>query len=283
MKKAMRLYRFSEYKSEKMNNLLFFFVFCYDTGMKRKAGIGLLIISLTGLFLSAGIIFYQKYDAYQSQNLYTEMQTMFTEPALEKKSEEELRLEKYASLHEQNPDMIGWIRIEGTHIDYPVMQRAGDNEYYLRRNFNEDYSFLGTPFLDIRSTLSPASDNWLIYGHNSLDEQMFSELLKYKDAAFYEKHPTIQFDLIDELQTFEIIAVFQSQVFLQEENTFKYYQFFDAQNEAEMNDFLQNIKALSLYEIKTEASYGDQLLTLSTCRFDAENGRFVVVAKKIEQ
>ena len=283
MKKAMRLYRFSEYKSEKMNNLLFFFVFCYDTGMKRKAGIGLLIISLTGLFLSTGIIFYQKYDAYQSQNLYTEMQSMFTEPALEKKSEEELRLEKYASLHEQNPDMIGWIRIEGTHIDYPVMQRAGDNEYYLRRNFNEDYSFLGTPFLDIRSTLSPASDNWLIYGHNSLDEQMFSELLKYKDAAFYEKHPTIQFDLIDELQTFEIIAVFQSQVFLQEENTFKYYQFFDAQNEAEMNDFLQNIKALSLYEIEAEASYGDQLLTLSTCRFDAENGRFVVVAKKIEQ
>ena len=266
-----------------MNNLLFFFVFCYDTGMKRKTGIGLLIISLTGLFLSAGIIFYQKYDAYQSQNLYTEMQSMFTEPALEKKSEEELRLEKYASLHEQNPDMIGWIRIEETHIDYPVMQRAGDNEYYLRRNFNEDYSFLGTPFLDIRSTLSPASDNWLIYGHNSLDEQMFSELLKYKDAAFYEKHPTIQFDLIDELQTFEIIAVFQSQVFLQEENTFKYYQFFDAQNEAEINDFLQNIKALSLYEIKTEASYGDQLLTLSTCRFDVENGRFVVVAKKIEQ
>lgn len=111
--------------------------------------------------------------------------------------------------------------------------------------------------------------------------QMFETLTKYKKKDFYEKHKTFEFNTLEGTATYQIIAVFQSQVYYKNQNIFKYYFFKDAKNEEEFNTYIQNIKKLSMYDIKETATYGDQLITLSTCDYHVEDGRFAVVAKKI--
>ena len=102
-------------------------------------------------------------------------------------------LPRYRSLYEQNPDLIGWLRIDGTGIDLPVVQTPGDNEYYLRRGFDRFYAVGGTLFLDERCSVEPdaPTDNWLIYGHNMRDGSMFGQLVRYRDEAFCQAHPTL--------------------------------------------------------------------------------------------
>lgn len=253
--------------------------------MKQIYRMIVLISSIT--FLSCIIILGVKtYHTAKNIQMYKKMSSRMRTDSI-KTSEfvdyKKQKLESYAHYYQQNSDMIGWIFIDGTQIDYPVMQKKENNEFYLRKNFNQEYSFIGTPFLDVRSHLNPASDNWLIYAHNTMDHQMFSDLLYYRDYSFYLKHPIIEFDLVDELQKFEIMAVFDSQVYDKQEEVFKYYYFFDAQNEEEYKNYVDNVKRLSIYDTQVEAEYGDQLLTLSTCRYEIDKGRFVVVAKKIQE
>ena len=104
----------------------------------------------------------------------------------------------YRALAEQNADMVGWIRIEGTTIDYPVMQTPDDFNFYLRRNFDKEYSNLGTPYIQENCDLK-TSDNLILYGHHMLDGGMFSDLDLYKKKSFWEKHKTIRFDTLDEI------------------------------------------------------------------------------------
>ena len=112
-------------------------------------------------------------------------------------------LPRYRSLYEQNPDLIGWLRIDGTGIDLPVVQTPGDNEYYLRRGFDRFYAVGGTLFLDERCSVEPdaPTDNWLIYGHNMRDGSMFGQLVRYRDEAFCQAHPTFTFDTLYETAT----------------------------------------------------------------------------------
>lgn len=251
----------------------------------------IIVIASVTLILSGGTLAYQSFMDYQSAKQFNEIQEKIEPPVeiIEKEKEptqeelDQLKLDEYRKLAETNPDMVGWIKIADTNINYPVMQTPNENEYYSRRGFDKKYSGNGTPFLDIRCSLEEPTDNWMIYSHNSLDELMFSHLIKYRDYNFYQEHPIIEFDTLDELNQFEIIAVFNSQVYYQSDQVFKYYQFFDAQNEEEFNYFVENVKALSLYDTGVEAKYGDQLLTLSTCRYEVEDGRFVVVGRKVNK
>jgi len=110
---------------------------------------------------------------------------------------------------------------------------------------------------------------------------MFGTLDDYSDENYYKKHPTIQFDTIYEKGTYEIMYVFRSKVYSEEDITFKYYQFINATSEKEFNSYLKEMADMSLYDTGVTASYGDQLLTLSTCDYQEEQGRFVVVAKRV--
>ena len=110
---------------------------------------------------------------------------------------------------------------------------------------------------------------------------MFCDLLKYKDESFYQEHPTIKFTTNKEEAEYEIIAVFRSRVYYKsEKNVFRYYYFIDAENEEQFDSFVENSKKSSLYNTGKTAQYGDQLMTLSTCSYHTEDGRFAVVAKK---
>lgn len=197
----------------------------------------------------------------------------------EEKTERMLQLEE---LQKENSDIIGYLEIQGTNISYPVLQTT-DNDFYMKKNYKKEYSKDGSIFLDKDYNWKIPSSNLLIYGHNNKNGQMFCDLLNYKDEKYYEEHPTIQFTTNKEEAEYEIIAVFLSRVYYKKEkDVFRYYYFINAENEEEFNSFVENCKKESLYDTGKTAKYGDQLITLSTCSYHVEDGRFAVVGRKIK-
>ena len=191
-------------------------------------------------------------------------------------------LPRYRALYEKNPDLIGWLRIDGTDIDLPVVQTPGDNEYYLRRGFDRFYAVGGTLFLDERCSVSADAPtaNWLIYGHNMLDGSMFRSLMKYQDETYWQAHPTIQFDTLYEEGEYEVLAAFYDRVYYTYEDCFKFYQFIDAADKADFDNAISYFRDKALYDTGVTAAYGDKLISLVTCAYHVEDGRFVVVARK---
>ena len=189
-------------------------------------------------------------------------------------------LPEYEKIHQKNQRLIGWVKIDDTIIDYPVMQTV-NNEYYLDHNFNQEEDRNGCIFMDYQCDVVKGCDNIILYGHHMKSGKMFGTLNKYSKESYYEEHPTIQFDTIYEKGTYQVMYVFRSKVYSEEDVTFKYYQFINAASEKEFNSYIHEMSALSLYDTGVTASYGDQLLTLSTCDYQEKKGRFVVVAKKI--
>jgi sortase B len=189
-------------------------------------------------------------------------------------------LPEYKILYSTNKRLIGWLKIDDTNIDYPVMQ-TGDNDYYLDHNMNQEYDKNGSIFMDTACDVIKPSTNLIVYGHNMKSGQMFGNLDKYSSEKYYQDHPTISFDTIYEKGTYEIMYVFRSHIYSEEEITFKYYQFIDALSEQEFDSNMTAMAAMSLYDTGVTAQFGDRLLTLSTCDYKEDDGRFVVVAKKI--
>lgn len=187
-------------------------------------------------------------------------------------------LERYTELYEINQDLAGWLAIEGMKIDYPVMQ-CEDDEYYLHHDFYGEDSKYGCLYVREQADLDGGT-NFIIYGHNMKDGSMFGDLDLYLKEEFYKEHSAISFDTLYEERTYDIVAVFRSQVYDAEDDVFKYYQFYEADTQEEFEDFYNNIKALSLYDTGVEAAFGDSFLTLSTCAYHVQDGRLVVVAKR---
>lgn len=189
-------------------------------------------------------------------------------------------LDEYKNLYNKNKRLIGWIKIDDTNIDYPVLQTE-DNEYYLRRGFDQEYDKNGCIFMDKDCDVLKRSTNLIIYGHHMSTGKMFGKLDKYSSKSYYEDHRYIQFDTIYEKGQYEVMYVFRSKIYEEDEIVFKYYQFIDANSEAEFNSNMNEMAAMSLYDTGVTAKYGDELLTLSTCDYYTDYGRFVVVAKRI--
>lgn len=196
-------------------------------------------------------------------------------------TETPVMLAKYVDLYHENDDLAGWISIEGMKIDYPVLQNA-DNEYYLHHDFYGKDSKYGCLYVKNQADVDKGT-NFIVYGHNMKDGSMFGDLDMYQKESFYKEHPQISFDTLYEERTYDIIAVFRSQVYNEEDDVFKYYQFYQADTQEEFADFYNNIKALSLYDTGVEAEFGDTFLTLSTCAYHVQDGRFVVVAKQVSK
>ncbi len=189
-------------------------------------------------------------------------------------------LEEYKNLLNKNKKLIGWLKIDDTNIDYPVMQTS-DNDYYQDHNLNQEYDKNGSIFMDMSCDVLKPSTNYILYGHHMKNGQMFGHLDKYEDSKYGEEHPYIQFDTIYEKGLYQVMYVFRSRVYNEDEIIFKYYQFIDANSEMEFDSYMQEMSDMSLYDTGVTASYGDHLLTLSTCDYQEKNGRFVVVAKKV--
>ncbi|MCR5686461.1 MAG: class B sortase [Lachnospiraceae bacterium] len=203
--------------------------------------------------------------------------------------------QRMGEVHTINDDTGGWIKIDGTVIDYPVMQTPRDEQYYLNRDFDGKYSAYGCIIADTDSVIGTGTaaegytdgtrpgTNIILHGHNMKNGTMFGDLDKYRDQSYEKKHSIIKFSSLYEDREYEVCAVFLSQVYKKgQTDVFKYYQFFNAENEDEFNDFYDNIKALSMYDTGVDASFGDEFITLSVCAYHVENGRLVVVGKRIK-
>lgn len=191
---------------------------------------------------------------------------------------EEERVIDLSELQQENKDLVGWINIPGTEIDYPVMHTPKDGDYYLRRNFSGKNSLSGVPFIDETCSIDPRSDNIIIYGHNMKNGSMFSDLLSYEDKKFWEEHKEIFFHTFEGMQEYEILAAFPINA-LAGSKPEQYYSV-SFLNEEEFGNYINKIQKESLYSTGIGADYGDELLTLSTCSYHVEDGRFLVISRK---
>ena len=180
--------------------------------------------------------------------------------------------------YEKNPDLAGWLTIPGTRIDYPVMYSPDEPERYLHANFEVSYSFAGLPFID--AACDPESGNRIIYAHNMLDGSMFRTLLKYQQKDFWQRNPVISFNTLYEEQEYEVVAAFYDKVYKKSDTNFKFYQFYDTSDQSSFDEAMAYYREHALYDTGVTAQCGDLFLTLVTCAYQTENGRFVVVARK---
>ena len=203
-------------------------------------------------------------------------------------------LPEYQSLYEINPNMIGWLRIEDTLIDYPVVQTPEDETEYLYLDFYGDYNTNGTLIMDTDSTVGVGiaeldyadgvrpSTNLIIHGHTMKSGEMFGDLTRYESADYGEAHKIIEFDSLYEHREYELISAFYTQIYYPEEKVFKFYEFFQADTQSEFYDWYDNIKELALYDTGVTADFGDEFITLSCCSYQVEDGRFVVVGRRVK-
>lgn len=172
----------------------------------------------------------------------------------------------------RNSDCIGWITIDNTAVDYPVMHTPDRPQKYLRRNFYQQYSDSGVPFLDYRCTLD--SDNLIIYGHNMRNGTMFSALKDYLNDGHPASHPTILLETEDGAHEFKIFAV----VSVDKLDT--WYNFIHAETEDDFNDAIQRIIQNAHYTDRDIPEYGNRLLTLSTCYGSTRSSRLIIIARE---
>ena len=254
---------------------------------QRRRSILLSVLGLCVVFSVGYLIYYYSY--YEKNDIeYSELSTLVKEDSggtveinYTEKQDKPPILKKYETLYNKNRKLIGWLKIEGCDIDYPVMQTS-NNEYYLDHNYNQEYDKNGSLFLDKDCDAAFPNDNMIIYGHHMKSGKMFGNLNYYSKESFWEDNKEFTFDTIYETGTYAVMYVFRSKIYSEEEIVFKYYQFIDATSENEFNSNMEEMANMSLYDTGVTASYGDRLITLSTCDSSEEDGRFVFVAKKIK-
>lgn len=242
----------------------------------RKFVKRLVLLLLIGIMLISSFFIYKNFkEDGEQEEIFEEIKDIAIESNNNEDDEQEDIIDMQ-KLYEINSDIVAWIRIDNTNIDYPIMQTKENKNYYLRRNFYKQYSYWGTPYLAENNDIK-TSDNLIIYGHHINNSKMFGELENYKSKIYYEEHKNIHLYTLEETREYEIISVFKTVAC----NGFEYYNFIKAVDEGEFNTFVNKCKELSFYNTENTAIYGDKLLTLSTCEYSSKNGRLVVVAKQI--
>ena len=186
---------------------------------------------------------------------------------------------EYQALYEINRDMVGWIQIEDTAINYPVVQTPKEPNFYLRKNFYKEKATCGTIYVREACDVNLPSDNVTIYGHNMRNGTMFADLHKYEKKAFWENHRYVNFDTLHEYRTYEIFAIFKTTADLTKGFTYHIYDTFAT--EKAFNEYVSTCKNLSLYDTGITPDFGDKLLTLSTCDKSISDGRLVVVCRLV--
>lgn len=205
----------------------------------------------------------------------TEATTVPTEPERE-------MLPFMAELYAKNPDVAGWVRIDGTKLDYPVMYTPEDQLKYIHTNFNGNFEYSGVPYLDIECSLDPESPVLIVYGHNMQTGTHFRTLMSYDQRPFLKDHPTIYFSTLYEEREYEIFACFYDRVKYAGEEGFEFYNFENPETEEEFNEGIEYIKKRSLHDTGITPEYGDNIIMLVTCAYHVDNGRFVVAGRLIE-
>lgn len=273
----------------------------YSKRVRLGARIGI-VICVIAILVSGGAIYKRYRGLKHSEDQFQELREQIsaervqvtpakeetineggtTSVALEGEIPKEV-LPKYRTLYEQNHHFAGWIKVEGTNLDYPVMQTSWEEDpgLYIHRDFNGAYSASGLPFIDVTCEIGE-SQNLIIYSHHMQNGSMFGFLTKYKDKSFLEEHPVISFDTLYDEGEYEIISVFLSKMYYDgdaPEGAFEYYNYGEPMDKEQFDEYVRKVKEDSLYDTGKTAFYGDELITLSTCEYHTKDGRLVIVAR----
>ena len=266
--------------------------------MKKAMFITVVVVLLAAFCVSAFMIGNYLVEGKQQEERYDELsniaanaQTETTEPKATKPADtsetpeetteptEPGMLAGYKEIYEMNNDVVGWIKMEGTKMDYPVMQTPDDPNFYLYRDFDKKNSKRGSVYAKEDCDINEPSDNITIFGHNMQDGSMFACLGNYTSKRAWEDNSLIFFDTLTEYHTYKIFAVFKTSANLGQ--GFRYHTFVDAASEQEFDEFVSTCKRLSFYDTGITPVYGDKLICLSTCEYTLDNGRLVVAAVRI--
>lgn len=240
------------------------------------------------VFVSGAMYIFKCYEnANETKKLYSYLasyhdslkeDTTGTTVIVESSVVEKSHLKECAELYKENTDLVGWIFIPGTDISYPVMQTSLENrDYYLKKDFYKNYNNYGSIYASEDCDVFAPSDNVTLYGHNMRDGSMFAQLTDYQEASFWGNHQYISFDTLYEHHIYQVVSAFK----ISADSSFRYHQFVNASTEAEFEEFVRNVKSREFYDTGIDFNFGDKMLCLSTCEYTLNNGRFVVVAKRI--
>ncbi len=271
--------------------------------MRRKL-VTVLIICMSMVFIVSSIIWFNNYlVGYKNEQLYEQLVDEVKdnkEPIAEitnipetdvvsddlspefgvadSEAKEPVILEKYQDLHTEYPDIVGWI------FDYPILMNKEDSDYYLYRNFKKEKSKYGSIYLNNECDLNLKSSISLVYGHHMNNGSMFGGLEKYLDKNFFEKNRIIELDTLYEENQYEVVGVFLSKIYLQDElEVFKYYNYKGILSEDDFNDFKDGVSQLLKIGDLSEVKYGDTLVELVTCSYHENEGKLIVLCKKIDK
>ncbi len=245
--------------------------------VKKVLYVFCIMLLISSILISSYFIYKELKENKKQENNFEELIEIVEQTNPEDKEQVETVI-NIDNLYAINSDIVGWLRINDTTINYPIMQIKSNPNYYLHRDFYKKYSSYGTPYMSEECNIN-TSDNLVIYGHHMNHKKVFGALENYKSKEFYENHKVIEFTTLEEIQKYEIFAVFKTVVY--SKNTFKYYNFVNFSSEDEFNTFVNKCKELSFYETNIKPKYHDKFITLSTCEYSNKNGRLVVIAREI--
>lgn len=246
--------------------------------MKHKLKIAVRIVSAV-VFLAcvAGLLWYYIDDRHD----WSVMERVAALLDTRTQAADSAVLEQYQALVAENPETIGWLKIDDTTIDNVVMYAPNTPEKYLHTNFYGEHSYRGTLYVAEACDVQ-TSDNIIIYGHHMKDGSMFGALVDYQDESFWREHRYIRFDTIYAEQRYEVVAAFYTRILGENEPGFRYYDYTGADDAAQFAEYAAFIDQNRCYDTGVTLTPGDKLLTLSTCAYQTTDGRFVVVAKRVE-
>lgn len=258
-----------------------------------------LLIAICTFFGSAGYLGVYYYQSFSNQKLSEAMADQYEAGVI---ASERLEVpdnypadyqRKFANLYGINQDIGAWLKIPDTLVNYPVVFYEPDNLYYSRRDFTGKSNRHGVPWIEARCTLNPQCDNYVVYGHNMTDGQMFGELIKYKPSGegleFLKAHPVISMDDVYRDNDYKIMSVFISTTNPKYGGVFYYNYFTDLSNEENFNNFVKEVTDRSFYISNVDVQPGDKFITLSTCSYeygpvsDNADVRTVIVGRRIRE
>ena len=267
--------------------------------MKKKT-LGIIIVSVLGaaaIFCSA-MFTHQYLDAKNSKAAFDDLTNLITEidePQKDTEAEEAdlsaeelaaaeaaLAHEKYEALFEQNNDFIGWIKIDDTDVDLPVMQREGDNSYYLKHDLDGNWDDLGLPYLDYECDIQQ-SRHLILYGHNMGvgDTVRFSSLQNYREPEYYQEHPVIELDNLNGGQYYKIVAVYAITTRESDGDVFHFNQYVNFADDAAEQEYLDEVAKRAFYTTGDYARADERLLTLCTCTYEMSDARLLIMARPL--
>ncbi len=258
------------------------------SGSRMKKNLSrLLTMGCIAVFIYAGHGLYSIFmEYYKNRQALADVQQIYYQfdeevpievASTEDMSEQQIIRPQFTELQEINQDIVGWVSIEGTPLDYPILQ-SDDNDYYLNRNYKKEYSIAGSIFMDYRNDASLNTQNTIIYGHRMKDNSMFNSLKNFLDKDFFDSHKIVKFDTLYESYDAEVFAVYNTTT------DFDYIQT-DFTTDEEFESLLNEIHEKSKYHTNVELTADDQIITLSTCDYilDPNKGRLVVHAKIVKK